>query len=115
MAKVFQAPAILSRIGFTKDGGLSLGFQTNELSAQEKITAAEYHGRFGYLLFKENQFADTEIPEEDAPTDEEKTPSQRLRAALFVLWTQRGSKGEFTEFYRTHMERAIARVKQLLD
>lgn len=114
MSTVFQAPAILSRIAYLKDGGLSLGFVTNELSDEEKLTAGKFYSKFGYVLFKENQFKETEVPVSDA-TDESKSPAQRLRATLFVLWKQRGSKGDFEAFYRDNMEKAITRVKNLLD
>ena len=97
-----------------RDGGLSLGFATNELSDEEKVIASKYHQKFGYVLFAENQFKETDIPSTDA-TDESKSPSQRLRAALFVLWKQEGGKGDFEVFYRLNMEKAIARVKKLLD
>jgi hypothetical protein len=111
---IFQAPAILTRIAYLKDNGLSLGFSTNELSHEEKIIASEFYGKFGYVLFAENQFKESDIPDTDA-SDESKSPSQRLRAALFVLWKQRGEKGDFEQFYRQQMEKAINRVKGLLD
>jgi len=111
----FQAPAILTRISVTADGGLTLGFHTNELTPEEKLTAMNFHQQFGWVLFRQNQFEATDVPDVDAPTDEEKTPSQRLRGALFVLWESQGSKGTFREFYEKHMEQAINRVKKLLD
>lgn len=113
-SSIFQAPAILTRISYTKDRGLSLGFHTNELSDEDKIIAARYHGCFGFLLFKQNQFTEEEIPAGDA-TDEGKSPSQRLRSVLFVLWKQRGATGDFEGFYRDQLEAAINRVKRLLD
>jgi hypothetical protein len=115
MAKTFQVPAILNRISFTKDNGLSLGFVTNELSDEEKVLAAQYHAKFGYLLFKPNQFTEDDIPETDALDDEKRTPSQRLRAVLYVLWVQRGSKGSFTDFYVKNLDLAVNRVKNLLE
>jgi len=115
MSSTFQAPAILTRIAVTADGGLTLGFHTNELTPEEKLTAMNFHQRFGWLLFKESQYADSDVPSKDPPSDEGKTPSQRLRAALFVLWSQRGSKGDFEAFYRDQLNAAIERVKRLLD
>lgn len=91
-----------------------MAFATNELSVDEKAIALQYHNLFGYLLFSPNQFREEDIPKGDA-TDESKSPSQRLRAALFVLWKSQGGKGEFESFYRKNMERAIERVKDLLD
>lgn len=114
VSKIFQVPAILSRIAYLKDGGLSLGFSTNELSHQEKVTISEYHNTFGYLLFRANQFSESDMPDTDA-TDEQKSPAQRLRAALFILWKQSGETGDFEVYYRKQMEKAINRVKNLLD
>ena len=114
MSEVFQAPAILNSIAYTKDGGLRLGFVTNELGNEEKIIAGTFYAKFGYVCFKENQFKESEIPASDA-TDESKSPAQRLRATLFVLWKQRGNKGDFEAFYRENLEKAIDRVKRLLD
>lgn len=115
MKNVFQAPAILTRIAYLKDGGLSLGFSTNELTDEEKVIASRFHSKFGYVLFKENQFTDKDVPKVEA-TDEAKSPSQRLRAALFVYWKQRAQpKPDFESFYRQEIEKAINKVKEKLD
>ncbi len=111
---IFTAPAILTRLAFTKDGGLSIGFATNELTDKDKVIASQFHGKFGHILFKENEITPDEIPATDA-TDESKSPARRLRATLFILWKQRGQKGDFEIFYRTQMEQAIDRVKKCLD
>lgn len=59
----------------------------------------------------------------DYPTDgkdevkgklDDKTPSQRLRAVLFVLYTQEGSPGNFVDFYRTKVEHFIESIKSQL-
>jgi len=115
MTKVFQAPATLTSVGSTADGGLRLNFHTNELTTEEKVTAMGFHQKFGWILFSENQFKQSDVPEEDAPTDEQKTPSQRLRATLYVWWKQQGEPEDFESFYRKWLERAIDRVKRLLD
>lgn len=114
MSNTFQAPAILTRASVTKDGGLSLGFHTNELSVEDKVIALSYFQKFGWILFKESEFEEKDIPQVDA-TDESKSPSQRLRAVLFILWKQEGEKGDFEVFYRANMEKAINRVKRFLD
>lgn len=111
---IFQAPAILTRIAYMKDGGLSLGFATNELSDEDKIVASKFHQRFGYVLFKENEFTDGDIPDADA-SDESKSPSQRLRAVLFIYWKQKSAGGDFDSFYRKEMEKFINHVKEAID
>ena len=112
--KTFQAPAIMTRISSRADGGLSLAFATNELSVDEKAIALQYHNLFGYLLFSPNQFRDEDIPKGDA-TDESKSPSQRLRAVLFIYWKQLGQPGNFEFFYRQQVEKQIDAIKNCLE
>lgn len=48
-------------------------------------------------------------------SDTPKTQSQRLRAALYILWEQqRADKMEFEEFYTKQMEHIIEAVKARL-
>lgn len=112
--KTFQAPATLTSVSSTADGGVRLNFHTQELDVGEKVIAMGYHGAFGYVLFKPNEFSDADIPEDDA-TDDGKSPSKRLRAVIFCLWKQRGEKGDFEVFYRRAIEKAINRIKDELD
>ncbi len=60
------------------------------------------------------QEADLVIPlDKDAPKG--KTASQRLRAAIYVLWDQQGKQGEFATFYTSKMEKIIDFVKDKLE
>ena len=111
---IFTCPAVLTRIAYLKDRGLSLGFSTNELTDQEKVIAGSFHGKFGWLCFSENQIAEADIPKGPAE-DSAKTPSQRLRAVLFVYWKQLGESGDFEDFYRKQVDRIIDAVKAKLD
>ena len=115
--KIFQAPATLTRLSFTGDGGLNLGFVTQELTAEEKLTAARFHRTFGYVLFKESQFQDSEVPEDDPVEEGQKTTGQRLRAVLFVLYKQTAGHTEvvFEDFYKQKMEWFIRQVKRELE
>jgi len=110
---MIEIPAILSSISFTKDNGLRLGFITNELNHDEKIAVQEYYQKFGYLLFKANQFQDTDIPKDDIE-DKTKTPSKRMRACIYKYWQQSG-EGDFEVFYRAKMEALIDHIKTKLD
>ena len=115
MSKIITTPAILTRISYTKDGGLSLGFSTQELSADEKTIISELYQTFGHLAFKSNDIDLLDLPKEDAE-DKNKTPSKRLRACLYVLSQQQGiSKDKFELFYREKMEKIIEFVKNKLD
>lgn len=94
---------------------MSVRFHTQELKADEKLALMEYHNKYGWLLFAENPIPDSDIPKRQAEA-RGKSPSQRLRATIWVLHQQRGGKPEtFEPFYIQCMERAINRVKDLLD
>ena len=110
----FTAPAILTRVSFLKDGGLSLGFSTQELKDEEKLAVSKFHNKYGWLLFKENEFKDEEIPDKPAPVENGKTPSQRLHAVLYIWWRQRGARGSFNDFYAREIEKLIDKIKEQL-
>ncbi len=57
-------------------------------------------GGMGFFLFKGAAITQEEIPDYDPATfDEIKSPSQRLRAVLFVVWKEaKGGKGDFENF-----------------
>ena len=40
-----------------------------------------------------------------------KSPSQRLRAVLFLLWEQQGSWGDFDTWYKAKIEEIIEHFK----
>lgn len=112
---MITVPAILTRISYSKDGGLSLGFATQELTAEDKVTLSDLYQQFGWLGFSPNQISTNDIPTEEAE-DKQKTPSKRLRAVLYVLSKQRNIKPEnFEVFYREKMEQLIDYIKTKLD
>lgn len=113
--KTITVPAILTRISHSKDGGLNLGFATQELPAEEKLAFSELFQQFGHLAFAPNEITLSDMPTEQAE-DKTKTPSKRLRGVIYVLATQRGIKPEnFETFYRETMEKLINHVKTKLD
>jgi hypothetical protein len=114
MSKPFQVPAILEGLSMLKDGGISLRFHTNEMTAEEKVEASKYYQKFGWLLFSENE--DIEIPKGRAPESElGKTPSQRLRAVIYIKYQQSDMLDiTFDEFYRRELERLINYEKGFL-
>lgn len=114
MKQTFQVAAIMTGGAFKADGGMSLRFSTNELSSEDKVKISEFVNGFGWLLFSENEFADEAIPDENAPEDGFKKPSQRLRAVLYVLWKQQ-QQGEFNQFYLKKMEEIIEHFKSKIE
>lgn len=111
----FQIPASLDGFTLLKDGGLSMRFTTNEITAENMMMIKQFHNSFGYLMFKENKFSPEELPAEDADV-EGKSQSKRLRNVLFVLWeTSRKAGGavpeDFEQYYRTKTEEIITYLK----
>ena len=101
--------ATFDRASTRKDGCLGLGFSTQELSVADKVTILEFVDKSGWLLFSENENEVSRVPKERARDG--KSPSQRLRSAIYVLWEKRGCKGSAESFYERSMERAIEHVK----
>jgi len=112
---MLRVPAILTSMSKTHDGGLRLGFATQEMGLSEQVEALSMHDTFGYLLFNANPISESDIPKESAE-DKSKTPSKRLRAVLFLLWKQTtDASGDFEIFYRDRMEKLIDMIKSKLD
>lgn len=115
--KAIQVPATLEGISLLKDGGVSVRFHTNELTAEEKTELSKHYQHFGWLLFSEQEHDEKELALEAIRKDTGgKSPSQRLRSVLYVAWQQRGRDDmTFEEYYAQQMERFINRVKNALD
>lgn len=117
-SKVLPIQGILTRISSLADGGLSLLFHTNEMSPEEKLELMQAHGKFGWMLFSESVIQPVDIPRRD-PDLEGKTPSQRLRAVIFVLHSQlkkaEKTKLSFEDFYRGQMENLVGKYKERLE
>lgn len=112
--RIFSVPAILDGFRPLKDGGASVTFHTQELSKEHKIEIMEYYDSFGYLLFSKNEIDIDDVPKGNAIADQGKSPAQRLRNSLFVLWKQQKKDGDFDIWYKQQMELIIEQVKDRL-
>lgn len=115
---VIKLEGVLTRVSSLADGGLSIGFHTQEMAPSEKTEVMGRHGQFGYLLFSPNPIQPKDIPAHD-PEFEGKTPSHRLRAVIYVLHSQLKKDGKttmkFDDFYRGQVERLIEQYKEKLS
>jgi hypothetical protein len=111
--KTFQIPATLEGIAALKDGGMSVRFHTQEVNADEKVLLMQYFQKFGWLLFSEQeQNEDTLILEDIRKDVGGKTPSQRLRSVLYILYQQSGRLDlTFEQFYVDKMNQMIEQLK----
>lgn len=114
-SKQIAVPAQVLDFKPKADRSWRLVFGTRELGGEEvKILADNFQGE-GWLVFKPN----AEVTPEDIPEGQAeagvKTPAQRLRTRIYIMWKQRGGKGDFETYYRTSIERLIEYIDGQLD
>lgn len=106
-----KAAASLEGVSTLKDGSLSVRFHTQEISNEDKVIFMNHVQGFGWLLFDTHETLD--VPKESPHREAgEKTPSQRLRSTLYVLWQQKYSDIPFDAWYTQQMEKIINRIKE---
>lgn len=107
-------PAQLTRISRRADRSVSLGFVTGlEISPQNLMIMDTFYQSEGWLLFKENEVKQEEVPKEDADLTQ-KTQSERLRGVLYRTWERTKTNMTWEEFYKQKMEEIILHFKEKL-
>jgi hypothetical protein len=110
----FQIEAALSSYKSVAAGGVRLTFDTQLLTADHTAAMLRLYQKTGWLLFAVDMMEFTDVPAQPVE-GKTKTPSQRLRAVLFVRWQQLGSKGDFEDYYKKSIEYFIDQIKEKLD
>lgn len=112
---LIQVPAQAIDMKPRADKSWKLIFETRELHGDEVALLADNLQGEGWLVFKPNkELLPTDIPEGKADSGT-KSQSQRLRDVIFIMWKQRGGKGDFETFYRVSLEKLIEHVKNQLQ
>jgi len=110
-------PTSLNPISRRKDKSVKLSFETRELDSTELMTLMALEGQEMWLILSPNE-NDAEIPLENAELDT-KSPAQRLRSVLYVLYQQDMKEnkfvGLFETFYKERMEKLIELIKNKLN
>jgi len=108
-------PVIIGGLSSRKDKTWRITVETQELSPEKTGQLSAMNGQFGFMAFKS---ADFNPDEEDAlgklapDLTIGKTPSQRLRNVLHVLYLQDPEGHEdFKKYYEAKMERVITHFK----
>lgn len=115
---LLQIPATIESINSRVDGTWSLKIGTQELDEENARAVIGLNRKLGYFIFKENPLEEADlidIPESTPEFKGDKTPGQRLRGVLYVLWEQTKATKTFDEFYRQKMENIIQWAKEKLD
>ena len=112
--------AQLEGVSTRKDKTLKLVFGTNEMNPSEAGNIMSLANSFCFLSIKPESFTATEKElleqiKADQMTNTGKTPSQRLRATLYVLFTQNNEGfDKFDSFYIHKIEQMIEHFKSKL-
>jgi hypothetical protein len=114
--QAIQIPATLEGASTLKEQGcMSIRFHSQEMTEEQQLILLQQKGKFGWLMFRENQFIEKDIPEVDAEGIKKKTPSQRLRNVLYVEWDQGDKSMNEDSYYTKRMEEFINQVKKGLN
>jgi len=116
--RTFQIPAQITGVSTKSDRSLSIRVVTEkEMGPEETAHLMQYVRRTGWMLFRANEFSDSDTPISDAPRGHN-TPAQELRSKLFRLFKQEHPdkpEREFNPFYEQWMSRITEKIKDKLD
>jgi hypothetical protein len=121
MNDIFQIPAVLNKYESKVGGTVKFSFTTSEkLPAPMLTTVMEMIDNCGWLNFAVRRIEATDLtklPEVDkSKYDQGKTPAQRLRAVIYILFKEKGGDDkDFPAYYDKAMEVLIQQVKDKLD
>lgn len=110
-------PVQLDSVRDLKDRSCKMSFITRELSNPEYAKFRDQRGLEGRIAFDLKEYTPDEYEEELDKVDEDlgrKSPSQRLRGAIFVYWKQNNISDNFKEFYLAQMEKIISKITKTL-
>lgn len=117
MTMILQVPAYITKIETTADKGVKLIVHTQELDPSNAAVVFSLKDKYGFFLFKEGQFEESEVanlPDFVPEFKGDKTPSQRLRGVLYRVWEANGKVGAFDSFYTQKMEAILDHFKEKL-
>jgi hypothetical protein len=107
--------AEIGTVSSRQDGSVAFRVITPELRPSEAGAVMGFHGKACRVLIAPHEG----VPEETVAVDterEQKTPSQRLRGVLFLVWKKGHSQaGSFEDFYARKMEAMIESWKDALN
>jgi len=105
----------IGSISSRKDRSIAFRVSTGEIEPDQMAAFFPLTGVNVSLLIQPHE-VDGEMDMVEITSEaEKKTPSQRLKAALWVLWDQQGRKGLFPVYYAENMERIISKIKDKLE
>jgi len=119
MKNLFQTSSYIQSVRTLVDGGLKLDIITQELTPDEATKLFSLKGKQGWFLFSEAEIRpeDIDLPDEVPAIKGEKTPSQRLRARMFVYFTEHlnRKKEDFYDWYVAQLDKIGQRYLEKME
>jgi len=126
MKNIFKAPATISKILTMADRTIRLQVDCQEMSAEDEAIVLKARNTLGWFLFAEtemtqDEFDNMNLPDYKPTERGDKTPSQRLRAVIYLVWEKKGKKDmygsvcDFDTYYKQIMEHFIGLCKNKLE
>jgi len=116
---MFQIQAQVDGVKTLQNNSLKISLETQDISLFTPEEIAELfrlNKKTVWVALKEQPVKVEDLDIKPAPKEKgEKTPSQRLRGALYVLWEQSRVQDDFDTFYKKQMEKIIDFVKEKLE
>ena len=118
---IFQLPATLDKFESKMNGAVKFIFTTQEMIKPAHLTTLmSFLNQVGYLNFAVRHIEATDLinlPEPDKTKyDKGKTPAQRLRAVIYLVFKEKGGDDkDFPAYYDKAMETLIQQVKGKLE
>ena len=109
-------PVLITKIASKVDGSVTIALETRELPPQSAAEVFGLRNKEAWALLAEKRISESEIPDEEVDTGlGSKTPSQRLRNVMYILYTQGGKQGSFDDYYKHNMEKIIETLKDRIE
>lgn len=112
--KAIRTEAQLTSFRARSDRSVGFSGVTPEMSAAEKVALFELQNVLVEMVVFPKDEKDPDVLEVKREM-EGKTPCQRLRGCIFVLWKAEGEKEAFELFYSQQMEKIIEWIKRKID
>lgn len=120
--KSVKIPVVLERVGTRRDNTIKLEFGTSEIPPKDAVFLMNNINKYGVIAFSPEDISREELEaiEQSVKRSQDigKSPSQRLRSVLFLLWKAEGEPQGFSDkdrYYERKMEQIIEHFKRRLD
>lgn len=112
---VIQVPAQVVDFKPKADRSWKIVFNTRELVGTEVAALADSFQGEGWLVYSPNrEITPADIPETPAEVGV-KTPAQRLRTKVYILWRELGGKGDFNAYWSAWCQKQIDQIDSKLN